>query len=33
MKEGRFKKGLKFPLIKEKVNVVSGGPINKSLKL
>jgi len=33
MKEGKGKKGLKLPLIREKVNLVGGGSINKSLKL
>lgn len=33
MKEGKGKKGLKLPLIREKVNLVGAGSINKSLKL
>ena len=33
MKEGKVKKGVKLPLIREKMNPVGGGSINKSLKL
>jgi hypothetical protein len=33
MKEGKVKKGVKLPLIREKVNLVGAGSINKSLKL
>ena len=33
MKEGKVKKGVKLPLIREKTNLVGGGSINKSLKL
>jgi hypothetical protein len=33
MKEGKVKKGVKLPLIREKMNLVGGGSINKSLKL
>ena len=33
MKEGKVKKGVKLPLIREKMILVGGGSINKSLKL
>ena len=33
MKEGKVKKGVKLPLIREKMNLVGGGSINKRLKL
>ena len=33
IKEVKNKKGVKLPLIKEKVNIANSGSINKSLKL
>jgi hypothetical protein len=33
MREGKVKKAVKLPLIKEKMNIMNGASINKSLKL
>jgi hypothetical protein len=33
IKDAKTKKAVKFPLIKEKVNLINAGTINKSLKL